>query len=337
VPSIAWLVPGSIHARTGGSIYDKRMIDGLRARGWTVDVSELTAPGDAAAVLPAVADGTTVVVDGLVFGRIPDTVRRHARRLRFVPVVHLPLGEEPGLSADRARELDASERKALTHAARVVVTGAATLKTIVDYGVRPDRVAVVEPGTDPAPLAQGSGESAPHFLCVATFNAGKGHEMLVRAFAANASRPWHLTCVGNTDRHPEIVECVRAAVRANGLDARVDVTGELGGEALEARYARADAFVLATLHETYGMAVAEALARGLPVIATKTGAIPSLVGEEAGLLVAPGDADALAAALSRFLDDSGLRATSRAAAARVRTGLRTWTTAVDEMITALDD
>ena len=55
------------------------------------------------------------------------------------------------------------------------------------------------------------------------------------------------------------------------------------------RYDRTDVFVLATLRETYGMAVAEALAHGLPVVSTSTGAIPALVGTDAGLLVAPGD------------------------------------------------
>ena len=62
--------------------------------------------------------------------------------------------------------------------------------------------------------------------------------------------------------------------------------GELGEAALDQRYEAADVFVLPTRHEGYGMAVAEAVARGLPVISTPTGAIPELVDSGSGILVA---------------------------------------------------
>ena len=117
--------------------------------------------------------------------------------------------------------------------------------------------------------------------------------------------------------------------------------GELDADALEACYSRADVFVLATLHETYGMAVAEALAHGLPVVSTRTGAIPALVGEgaggagRAGILVAPGDHGALAAALSQVIGDSRLRVRLADGARRVRECLPTWETASDKMAAAL--
>jgi glycosyltransferase involved in cell wall biosynthesis len=89
--------------------------------------------------------------------------------------------------------------------------------------------------------------------------------------------------------------------------------------------------VLATLGETYGMAVAEAIARGLPVVGTTTGAIPKIVGTEAGLLVPPGDVNALAQALSRVLTDSRLRARLAAGAREARSRLRSWAQAVYEL------
>jgi glycosyltransferase involved in cell wall biosynthesis len=72
------------------------------------------------------------------------------------------------------------------------------------------------------------------------------------------------------------------------------------------------------------------------VISTPTGAIGDLVGEDAGLLVPPGDVDALAAALSRVLDDEALRRRLRAGAARARTRLRTWDDASARMADVLE-
>jgi glycosyltransferase involved in cell wall biosynthesis len=96
-------------------------------------------------------------------------------------------------------------------------------------------------------------------------------------------------------------------IEIRGLTERVTLAGELDAHDLEAAYARADVFVLATRQETYGMAVAEALAHGLPVVSTKTGAIDRLVGDRAGLLVEPGDVDGLFDALATVIRNEPLR------------------------------
>jgi glycosyltransferase involved in cell wall biosynthesis len=84
------------------------------------------------------------------------------------------------------------------------------------------------------------------------------------------------------------------------------------------------------------MAVAEALARGLPVVSTTTGAIADLVGDDAGLLVPPGDTRALGGALGRIVRDDSLRARLAAGARRVRERLPTWERAAAEMAAALE-
>ena len=82
-----------------------------------------------------------------------------------------------------------------------------------------------------------------------------------------------MTCAGSLDRNPPTVVRVRAQLCERGLEDRVALVGDLDAAALGAAYDRADVFVLPTLYEGYGMAVAEALARGLPVVSTDTGAI----------------------------------------------------------------
>jgi glycosyltransferase involved in cell wall biosynthesis len=112
--------------------------------------------------------------------------------------------------------------------------------------------------------------------------------------------------------------------------------GELDDQALEACYGRMDVFVLATHQETYGMAVAEAIAHGLPVVATVTGAIPELVGNDAGLLVPVGDREALAESLARVLSDPDLRVRLADGARLRRNRLPTWDEACRRMANALN-
>jgi len=345
VAAVTLIVPGSIETRTGGSIYDRRIASALRARGWTVDIEELddsfphptsAALDEAARVLAAIPDGRVVLVDGLAFGAMPSEVEREASRLRLIAIVHLPLAAEVGLDSTTAARLDAGERRALAAASLVVVTGASTVASLERYGVTRDRIALVEPGTDRVPVARGSGEAVVNLLCVATLNPGKGHEILIRALASVPRRDWRLTCVGSTRRHPPTVERVHAIVCAEKLEDRVAFVGELDEGGVAAAYDRADVFVLASLRETYGMAVAEALARGVPVVSTTTGAIQDLVGDEAGLLVPPGDEAALARALSRVIGDAQLRDRFAERARRVRNRLPTWDDAAEKMAAALE-
>ena len=352
MPELAVLVPGRIETRTGGYEYDRRIVAGLRDRGWRVDVHELDASfprptpaarDDAARVLQKIPDGGLVIVDGLAFGAMPDQIEREATRLKIVALVHLPLADEPGLDRERAVALEESERRALASASLVVATGrntAAALNHKNGHCVPAGRIAVVEPGTDRVPVARGSIGAPLHLLSVAAVTAGKGHEILIRALAGVPHRHWLLTCAGSLDRDPATVERVRALLRDTELEQHVSLAGELDAGALDVYYNSADVFVLATLHETFCMAVAEALAHGLPVVSTRTGAIPELVRDgddenRAGLLTPPGDQAALTTLLTEITGNARLRARLAEGARRVREQLPTWDQAVDEMIAAL--
>jgi len=349
------VIPGDLDARTGGYEYDRRIVDGLRALGWQVDVVRLddsfpfptTAARDAARrALAAIPDGRLVVADGLAYGVLPDEAERESRRLAIVALVHHPLAAETGLDPGTAAALEASERRALAFARGVVVTSRATAAALARYHVPPERIRVVEPGTDPAPVARRSArvsrEHSPParplaLLSVATLTPRKGHDILLRALAPLADRRWRLTCAGSVDRDAATTSHVRALVTELGFDDRVALVGDLDAPRLAVEYDGADLFVLPTLYEGYGMAVAEALARGVPVISTATGAIADLVGDDAGLVVAPGDRAAFAAALARAMDDAPLRARMAAGARAARARLPTWPHAAASMAHALAD
>jgi glycosyltransferase involved in cell wall biosynthesis len=343
VKALTVLAPGDLDARTGGYEYDRRIVDGLRALGWRVDVVALddsfpfpTASARAAAdrAFASIPDGALALVDGLAYGALPEEAERHAPRLRIVTLVHHPLAAETGLAPPVAASLEVSERRALAAARGVIVTGRATA-TVLErrYGVAADRIAVVEPGTDPAPLARGSRPLS--LLCVATLTPRKGHEILLRALVPIRDAAWRLTCAGSVDRDSATAARVQALIRELGFDGRVTLAGDLDAARLAAEYHRADIFVLPTRYEGYGMAVAEALARGLPVVSTATGAIAGLVGDAAGLVVAPGDVATFAAALERVVRDAPLRARFAAGARSVRDRLPTWETAARSMARVL--
>ncbi len=146
------VIPGDLGIRTGGYGYDRRIIAGLRDRGWLVDVQRLddsfptptlAAHAHAASVLAAIPDGSTVLVDGLALGALPDEAEREALRLRIIALVHHPLAAETGVDPVLAVALEVSERRALAASRSVVVTSRATAARLAEYGVTADRITVV--------------------------------------------------------------------------------------------------------------------------------------------------------------------------------------------------
>jgi glycosyltransferase involved in cell wall biosynthesis len=329
VSALHVVVPDDIDDPTrcsGGNVYDRRLSRALSADGW--DVRELRAPGayphpDAAAtaalaaMLAAVPDGGTVLLDGLVACAVPEVVVPAADRLTLVVLVHLPLGDESG--ADPT--LVVRERATLAAAAAVVATSPWTARRLADlHGLALKRITVAAPGVDPAPLAPGT-DGAPHLLCVGSITPTKGQDLLVEALAAVSGRSWTCDLVGPVLRDPRHVAAVREAIARHGLDARVRVTGPKTGPELDAAYSATDLLVVPSRAETYGMVVTEALARGIPVLAAAAGGLAETLGHDPdggvpGVVVPPGDSAALGLALKDWLDDplrqNGLRRSARA-------------------------
>ena len=328
VPGLDFVIPGDPAAFTGGYEYARRIVEGLRTLGWNVMVRGLDASfpsptpsalAHARGTFARIPDGSTVLVDGLAFGAMAEIAAAEAHRLRLVALVHHPLALETGLEDGRAQALRISEAGALAAARKVITTSAATARALADYGVPLERTAVVEPGTDHAPLVP-----------------RKGHGVLVEALAPLVDRPWRLTCVGSLARAPKTVAALRQRIAKLRLAGRVRFAGEVDRTALERYYDHADAFVLATFHEGYGMALAEALARGLPIVSTLAGAVPDTVPPDAGLLVRPGDPVTLRGALARFLDEPDLRASLAAGARAARERLPSWSESCARLSHALD-
>jgi glycosyltransferase involved in cell wall biosynthesis len=312
VTPLAFVVPGSLDRLTGGYLFDRRIVDGLRATGRRVEVIELagtfpdadaTARASFAVSLAALPDGTAVAIDGLALPGGVEVIEREAQRLRLVAFVHHPLALETGLAAEESRRVAALEGALLRPMRGAICPSRRTAEALYAYALAPERVAIVPPGTDPpaAPRRERAAEGPVRLLSVGTVTPRKGHAVLVEALAGLADLDWRLTCLGSAERDPATAATLRQRIASSGVAERIALAGERPPALLSAAYREADVFVLASYHEGYGMAFAEALAHGVPVVGTTAGAIPETVPAEAGLLVPPGDAAALAAALRRIM------------------------------------
>lgn len=342
--SVDFIVPGDIETLTGGYIYDRRVVEGLKTRGWTTTVHSLdtsfpTPTGSALRetrdVLAAIPGGRLVVIDGLALGGSASILRAAAQRLSLCALVHHPLALETGLDESAATALKRAETESLAAVHHVIVTSRWTRCALADYGVAADRITVVEPGVDPAPPRRPSTSQTLRLLCVGSLTARKGHAVLFDALGQLADRDWRLVCAGSLTRDPALAAKLGAQIERLGLGERIVLAGELDPQDLAAQYANCDLFVLASALEGYGMVLTEALARGIPIIATAAGATPDTVTPGAGILVPPNDSAALVRALASVMDDPGALAGLTEAAVAARTALPGWDRTVERFAAAL--
>ncbi len=332
---------------SGGNRYDWMVLRGLAGRGWDVRLHEVAGAwpwADAAAAeelrhtLAAIPDGALVLIDGLLASPTPAVLVPAADRLRLAVLAHMSFGESP--PGHEVPDAAAREQAALCAAGAVITTSRWTRdRLLARYPLAPGAVRVAEPGADRGPLAPGTADGGA-LLSVAAVTAHKGSDVLVTALSELADLEWRATWVGTLDREPEFAARVQRQAGIGCVGDRLLLAGPRTGPALGASYARADVLVHPSRGESYGMVVAEALAHGLPVIASDVGGIREALGTTPdgampGLLVRP-DPDSLVEALRRWLTEPELRAQLRAAAAQRRHTLPPWSQTASRVAEVLD-
>lgn len=335
-----WAVPGPLEQTTGGYRYDAKVVAGLRARGVPITVHALAGrhpDPDALARAAATrawrrsagsAEG--LIIDGLALPAFAPLLAVDARRGPVIALIHHPLALETGLASTQAQRLDAAERAALARVDAVVVTSPATRTLMLERGVAPTRMLVACPGTErPARRLPRPPRCGPrHLLCVATLTPRKGHLRLLGALRGVQQGGWRLTCVGGA-RDGRTARRIQVRRDRAGWRRRVRLTGEVTPATLSRHYRQADLFVFASYLEGYGMALAEALAHGVPVVTTRGGAMARTVPATAGLRV-PGHLSCLRRGLIHAVQDAARRRRWATQARRHRWRLPQWdeTTAV---------
>jgi glycogen(starch) synthase len=252
--------------------------------------------------------------------------RRH--RCPLVVTVHCSVGHTLAGGTLHVRLLRAVggwiERTTLRRADAVVVLTRRTAQALRADGVPDERVAVIPSGFEPALFAAAAGRDAadPARLrigYVGRLAPQKRVDLLVTAFG-RMTRPAELVVVGDGPDRALVQRLVRHSPAAD----RISTTGFVEHSAVPGLLASLDLLVLPSAYEEMGSVLTEAMAAGLPVVASDVGGIPEVVRDgETGLLVPPGDVAALAAALDRLVADPGLRATL-ATGARQRSQDYSW-------------
>jgi glycosyltransferase involved in cell wall biosynthesis len=331
--SLALFVPAPFAQVGGGYAYERRIVAALQAAGTAVTIVAL--PGrfpitDEAAREAACAqwdrlpEAARPVLDGLVLPAFDGMADALAAR-GAIGLIHHPTALETGFGEAERDSLRGIERRLYPRLRRLIVTSDSTAERLVaEFGVARDAIAVVVPGTDDAPRCTGSGGPGCRILSIGTLVPRKGTDVLMRALARLFDLDWHLTIVGSPQRDPGYAQSLVTLAETLGITARVRFAGEVTGDALEALWQATDLFALATWFEGYGMVVAEALKRGLPVAVCAGGAAAALVAADAGVVCEPGDEVQLSKALRRLVFSPSLRAEMGEAAWRIGQELPSW-------------
>ncbi|WP_349428486.1 glycosyltransferase family 4 protein [Microbacterium sp. LWS13-1.2] len=331
-PSVRFLAPEGVddpRRVSGGNVYDRHIRDGLAARGWTVEALEVADAGEAASALRGADDDTLVLVDGLVAGWVPAALEEEASRLRLVMLAHMVVAAFPDATA---AAVDA-ERRALGVARAVIVTSRWTAGELVRRGLTdPSRITVAVPGVQHVDAGAPASDKA--LLCVGVLAPHKGQDTLLDALARLRTPDWTCAIVGSSEPFPRFAAAI--AEHAAAFDGRVQLTGVLDEDGLAAAYDRSALLIAPSRVESWGMAIADARARGIPVVGSEAGGIPDALAGGGGLLVRPDDPAALADALEKWMSDPPLRARLRREAVVARTSLPTWSDTVADVARALE-
>jgi len=331
---------------TGGNIYDRRVCAGLAEAGWEVLVATVAAGwpvpdsgarAELARIVSAIPDGEIALIDGLIASPTAAQLLPHAGRISMTVLLHMPLAT----ALDRRRDASAqrSEGVVLRAATGVVVTSEWTRQQVLTrYEIPIGRVHVARPGVDR--VAASARPVRGCLICVGALGRHKGQDLLVEALAELGDLDWHCVLAGPLERDPDFVDQLQTRITRLGYGRRFRLPGVLTGEVLSHAYTTADLLVAPSRSETYGMAVTEALAHGLPVIAADVGGLPEALGSATdgtrpGQLIPPGDPAALAAAIRDWLCDDRLRHRLRAAAGNRRSNLSNWGQTTQEIANAL--
>ncbi|HWC32691.1 MAG TPA: glycosyltransferase family 4 protein [Actinomycetota bacterium] len=297
---VTFVVPGGVDADTGGNVYDRAAMSALATRGWDIVVVETA----------EATDSDVVVVDSLAMpAGMPST------RAPVVALVHQLPSEAAGL------EPSAGEVAVLRAASRVVTVSEWLAGRLRRLGA--GSIGVVRPGRDRAWASEGPRADASTVLCVANAYPGKGLAEAVEAFSNTGLPAITLRIAGDLGVDHDEASRVRAALERSA--ARVELLGVVPPPALSIAYGEALVLIVASRYEGWPIAVAEAMASGVPVVGFDVPGVAELVRDGIDGVLAPvGDIDALSRATAAVCGDARLRARLGAAARARALGWPTW-------------
>lgn len=330
---LSFAVHGDIHQPAGGYDFERHVLALLPDYGVQPTLVEIPgrfpepdakAQEEAERLLAQCPASAPLLIDGAVLCSLPEPMLA-ALPQQVLALVHHPASLEHTLPPERAAALKARETAALQRANHVIVTGVATKRLLAsDFGVPARKITVAEPGTNPASRASGTGTPL-QLLAAGPVTHGMGYDILIKALQPLLHLDWRLVIAGATDREPDTAAALEGLIAELGLGDRIRLAGAVVPATLARYYDTADLFVMPARPDGRGSAVAEAMARGLPVVSVRGDGEGDPVPEAAAIKVAAGDVAQLAAALEKALSEKKLRARMADASWEMGRTLPPWT------------
>lgn len=334
--TVYFINTGDIHSLTGGYLYNMHIINGLKNKGYTVNLLGIHPEGrdwnsletSCRSLLKNIPYGSRVIVDSLVIAPMHRVIQEFGKSLKFLGLMHLPLSYDIFSGVHRIPE--DNELQAMHHMHRVVVTGQFTFHLLCDSGLNPAKIRIAGPGTENFPR-KGQYKPVPsQLLCIANYSAVKAQDVLIRALYRLKDRTWTLHLHGNMESDKDYAESIGSLIRKLKLEHRIIMHGIVERHNLSGVFLDADLFVLPSLFESYGMALAESLAHGIPVLTTRAGNIPYTVPAAMGLFTEPANEQQLADAILSLLDDPVKYSSLCSAASTYYLQARSWDQAITD-------
>ena len=286
---------------SGGNVYNARLLEHAGQSGFPL----VSLPWRGAA--PG-GNWKLLVWDSLLL----DQLKRVADE-RIGLLLHYLPSMEPDLESGRRSKVEANEHRAVMRADFAIATGKSVANIVAArWPAKP--VFVCEPGISEVFLRSRPRheERTVKLLTVAHLLPAKGHARLLEALLALRHLQWHWHLAGDCNASSETTSLLRNRAALAGLTERITFHGALPQEGVAALMAVSDVLVCASTFEAYGMAVAEAVASGLPVLSNRVGTAEQLIRHGVtGFLTAPGDRGSFGQYLERLIEDDALRATFR--------------------------
>ncbi|MBN1455823.1 MAG: glycosyltransferase family 4 protein [Methanomicrobia archaeon] len=352
---IATIVLGNIDALTGGYLYMRKAVEYLRAHDTETEVLSIPA-----LPFPYLLQLCSNIVLCFRFPRrqydvvVEDEMAHPALFLfnhwlkfgtqtKIVVIVHM-LWWKAAKNSLKARYVKFIEMQLLKTADRIIANSHYTRAELEAVGIPGSIITVSHPGYD-LPFSNTTWASAPRpardrialkLLTVANITPLKGLDMLIEALARLSDPALTLDIVGDEHRDLRYSQRLKASVARYGLETRVRFHGQQPPDKLARFYADADILVLPSHCEAFGIVVAEAMAFGLPIVATRCGGIPELVTDgENGFLVPPNDVSSLAEAIQKLAADPARRARCGRSSDEKTRNLNTWDECGKQIFTVL--
>lgn len=280
-PFLLLLAPPPENPFTGGYLYNKRTSECLGER----QLSYRFFPGEEdPAVLKAVEEAGYILFDSIYLIRLEyrnmilSIAEEYPRKAAFL--IHYLPSFGPLLSSTERQELWNLERDLLYKAQFIVVTSRFMKRELLQREIPDEKIFVNNPGIsrpiqkDPSMLRENDKRTG--LLTVANWSLLKNQVFLLSVLENYCYLDWEWVIIGAYMPEDPYYLFFQEKAENLGLGKRVSIRGPLPPEETALEMIKAEVFLFPSLQESYGMAIAEAMAAGLPVIANRTGGIPEL-------------------------------------------------------------